>query len=118
MLRYRYLAQKGNRYELRSKFVASQYDLSDGSVLDPISACIVTFDFTRRVMAIDVSRCRCLAGGKQAPLPDLPFIQEEVNYMFNLFKTLSPYETSQTHPEDFTQVSYQPRWNQILNDDV
>lgn len=118
MLRYRHLAQQGNRYELMTKFVASPQEISEGSVYDLISACIVTFDFTRKCTAIDVSRWRILPKGQQAPLPDLHLIQEEVEYMFNLFKSLSPYETSQTQSQDFPQVPDQPRRDPFLEDEI
>lgn len=90
MQRLRHLSQQGLRYQLESVFTPS----TDDEIFSGMATtrCLVVFDFSKSFPV------RVLRFAK-VDLPPLYLIAEEVDYMFNLFKSLSPYETPQIPPQ-------------------
>lgn len=99
MVRYRTLSKKGNRFELASLFDPGQND--DDFIFGDRMGCRIVFDFSRKENKITVSPLHVLE------LPPLDRIQEELLYLFNIIKSLSPYESqTQKVPEDISPLSY------------
>ena len=95
MQRLRNLSKHGNRFELDSCFEPTTDDEFFGGVNH--SRCIVTFDFSRR-NPISVTH------PVDFDLPPLYLIAEEIDYMFHLLKSLSPYETQTSQSQDIPQI--------------
>lgn len=97
MLRTRYLECKENVLSLTTVFCPSS-NSSDDDFLSDYKICGVHIVFNLE----DSTPISCKqAESTLAPYPLLDFpplflVSEELNYMFNLSKSLLPYETSQT----------------------
>lgn len=112
MLRYRELSVNKGCFRLISRFIPQTPE-------DNPKAVGVSIDFLRKVSVLDVFRPIVSFGELPAhrfPLPDLPLIREEVEYLFNLVDSLTHALQEKKEPQDFEEISDFPRRDQVLDD--
>lgn len=110
MLRNRLLSASGSKITLVTHFIPSESD----DMSAEFGVVGISYDLNRVSYPIQVFRYVIPSGdsyktlrntyGSRYPLPSLPHVKEELDYMFNLINSLAPYETQTQISQDFSPL--------------